>query len=73
MTSMKIESDLEKRRRLKAEARRKLEFLITCGNERDIVAYTKAWNPEITEEQLKRVIKLFHDAKRGRGRSPQSR
>jgi hypothetical protein len=60
------------RRRLKREVRSKLPFLIEFGNEQDIIAYAKNWNPLLTPEQLERVVKLFLDAKRERGRSPLS-
>jgi len=69
MTSMK--TDRESAHRLKMEVRRKLPFLIACGNEEDIVAYAKAWNPDITQEQLQRVVRLFRAAKLARARSPQ--
>lgn len=59
-------SDSEAKGRVKSEARRKLPFLLEFGNEDDIVAYAKAWNPAISSEQLERVIKLFRDAKRER-------
>lgn len=66
---MKIDS--EAKCRLKAEVRRKLEFLITCGDENDIIAYSKIWNPKITEDELKRVVKLFRAAKLARAHPPQ--
>ena len=69
MTAMKTEK--ESAHRLKMEARKKLPFLIACGNEEDIVAYAKAWNPEITPEQLKRVVRLYRAAKLARAHSPQ--
>jgi hypothetical protein len=71
MSSIKIEN--ETARRLQSEARRKLPFLLEFGNEDDITAFAKAWNPKITEQQLKRVVKLFLDAKRERVHSRQPR
>ena len=57
----------------KRDARSKLPFLIEFGNEEDIVAYAKAWNPAISPAQLKRVVKFFLDAKRERALSRQPR
>jgi hypothetical protein len=70
MTQMKVENDVT--RRLKAEVRRKLPFLVEFGNEDDIMAYAKVWNPRITEDELKRVVKLFRAAKLARAHFPQS-
>ena len=70
MNSMKINSDTK--RLMQAEAKRKLPFLVATGNEQDIIAYAKAWNPEITQEQLHRVVRLFRAAKLARAHSPQS-
>lgn len=67
MTLTKIDQDAK--RHLQQEVRGKLPFLIEFGNEEDIIAYAKAWNPNISPEQLKRVIKLFLDAKRERASS----
>jgi hypothetical protein len=69
MTSVKTESDAKLR--LKVEARKKIPFLIAFGDENDIIAYAKAWNPNISPEQLERVVKLYRDAKRERAHSPQ--
>lgn len=69
MKSTKSEVKSQWRRR--EEVKRKLPFLIQFGNEDDIIAYAKAWNPNITEAQLQKVVRLFHDAKHARGRSPQ--
>jgi hypothetical protein len=70
MTQMKIDNDAT--RRLKAEVRRKLPFLVEFGNEDDILAYAKTWNPQITEDELKRVVRLFRAAKLARAHPPQS-
>jgi hypothetical protein len=64
---MKIESEAKRQLRLKVE--RELPFLIEFGNEDDIVAYTKRVTPSTSPEQMKRVVKLFLDAKRERARS----
>jgi hypothetical protein len=69
MKSTRAEAESQSRRR--EEVKRKLPFLIQFGNEDDIIAYTTAWNPNITEAQLQKVIRLFRDAQRARGRSPQ--
>jgi hypothetical protein len=63
--------DENSKRRIKQEAKDKLPFLIEFGNEADIVAYAKKWNPSLSPEQLENIIKLFLDAKRERARSRQ--
>lgn len=62
---MKIDTDA------KRAALKKLPFLIEFGNENDIIDYAKAWNPAISSEELKRVVKLFLDAKREHAHSRQ--
>jgi hypothetical protein len=69
MTFTKI--DIDAKRGLKQEARGKLPFLIEFGNEEDITAYAKRWNPDISQEQLDRVVKLFLAAKRERAHPQQ--
>ena len=71
MTFMKIDKDAK--HRLKREALAKLPFLVEFGNEEDIIAYARKWNPGISPEQLERVVKLFLDAKRERVDSRQPR
>ena len=71
MSSMKIDS--EAKRRLLLKVQRELPFLIEFGNDDDIIACAKLVDPTVSPEQLKRIVKLFHDAKRGHGHSPQSR
>lgn len=66
---MKTADDVRDRR--KREARNKIPFLLEFGNESDIIAYTKRWNPRISEEQLERVVRLFRDAKLARAHRPQ--
>lgn len=66
---MKIADEVKDRR--KREARTKIPFLIEFGNEEDIIAYTKRWNPRITEQQLTRVVKLFRAAQLARARPQQ--
>ena len=65
---MKIDSDAATRRR--AEARRKIPFLVEFGTEDDIIEFTRH-EPSISQEQLSRVVRLFLDAKRARGHFPQ--
>jgi hypothetical protein len=67
---MRVDTEAGKRR--KREARRKIPFLLQFGNEEDIIAYTKRWNPGISSEQLDRVVKLFRDAQLARAHSQQS-
>lgn len=62
----------EATRRLQAEIRRKLPFLLDFGDENDITELARAYDPRVSEQQLKRIIKLFLDAKRERARSRQS-
>jgi hypothetical protein len=64
--------DERNKQRIKREARDKLPFLIEFGNETDIVAYAKRWNPSLSSEELENIIKLFLDAKREHARSRQS-
>ena len=66
---MKTVDDVKERR--KREARNKIPFLLEFGNEADIIAYTKRWNPSVTVEQLDRVVRLFHDAQLARAHRPQ--
>ena len=68
---MKIDNDVK--RRMQLEAKRKLPFLIACGNEEDMTAYAKAWNPNITQAQLERVLRLFRGAQLARAHPPQPR
>jgi len=63
---MKIDS--EAKRSLVHKVERELPFLIEFGNEDDIIAYTLKVSPSTSPEQMTRVIKLFHDAKRVRER-----
>lgn len=71
MSLMKIDS--EAKRRLYLKIQRELPFLVACGTEDDIVACAKDVNPKVSREQLRRIVTLFHDAKRARGQPPQSR
>jgi hypothetical protein len=71
MTVAKI--DIEANERRKREAARKIPFLVEFGNEEDIIAFTKRWNPGITSEQLNKVVKLFHAAQLARAHPSQSR
>ena len=66
---MKIADDVVKDRR-KREARNKIPFLLEFGDEQDIIAYAKRWNPRISAEQLERVAKLFRDAQLARAHRP---
>jgi len=68
---MKIES--EAKRRLVQKVERELPFLIEFGNEDDITAYTLRVTPNTSPEQMRRVVKLFLDAKRAHARPQQSR
>jgi hypothetical protein len=45
------------------QVKRKLPFLIEFGNEDDVIALAKIINPNVSEDQQKRIIKLFLDAK----------
>jgi hypothetical protein len=64
--------DANSKQRIKREARDKLPFLIEFGNEADIIAYAKRWNPSLSAEELENILKLFLDAKRECARSRQS-
>jgi|CZKJ01.1.fsa_nt_gi hypothetical protein len=69
MISMRTDTEAGRR---KSEARRKIPFLLKFGNEEDIIAYTKRWNPNISSEQLERVVKLFRAAQLALAHPPQS-
>ena len=69
MSFTKIDS--EAKRVLLLKVQRELPFLIEFGNEEDITAYAKRWNPDISQEQLDRVVKLFLAAKRERAHPQQ--
>jgi len=49
------------------QVKRKLPFLIEFGTEDDVIALAKIIDPNVSEDQQKRIIKLFLDAKRERG------
>ncbi len=51
------------------QVKRKLEFLLEFGTADDCIALAKLIDPNVSEGQQKRIAKLFHDAKRGRGHS----
>lgn len=61
--------DEPKRRPGWFEVKRKLPFLLDFGTPDDAIALAKIINPNISEEQQKRIAKLFLDAKRERERS----
>jgi hypothetical protein len=67
-----MKTEVDARQRLKLAARKRLPFLLEFGNEDDITAYARVVNPRITEEGLRRVIRLFRDAQRARAHSRQS-
>jgi len=69
MFPMKTADDVKYR--LKQSYLAKLSFLIEFGNEEDIIAYSKAWNPRISKSELDRVTRLFRAAQLARARSPQ--
>lgn len=68
MGFMKTAVDLKESR--KREARNKIPFLLEFGNEADIVAYAKRWNPSLSEEQAERVIRLYRAAQLARAHRP---
>jgi hypothetical protein len=47
----------------------KIKFLVEFGDENDLLRWAKVWNPAITKDQEKYLVKLFRDVKRDRGRS----
>jgi len=51
------------------QVKRKLGFLLEFGTADDCIALAKLIDPNVSEEQQERIVKLFHDAKRGRARS----
>ena len=59
--------------KLQNEVRKKIPFLVEFGDEQDIIEFAKRYNPQLTEAQLDKVVKLFLDAKRERGHSQQQR
>jgi hypothetical protein len=54
--------------RLKREAEKEVPELIEFGEEADILAKAKIWNPKITPEELAEISRLYRDAKRDRAR-----
>ena len=70
MALMKTADDVKDRR--KREARSKIPFLLEFGNESDIIAYAKRWNPSLSEEQIERVVRLYHAAKLSRAHHQQA-
>jgi hypothetical protein len=51
------------------QVQRKLGFLLEFGTADDAIALAKLIDPNVSEEQQKRIAKLFHDAKLARGPS----
>ena len=51
------------------QVKRKLPFLLECGTADDAITLAKLINPNVSEEQQKRIAKLFHDAKLARAHS----
>ncbi len=45
------------------QVKRKLPFILEFGTADDAIAWAKLINPNVSEEQQKRIAKLFHDAK----------
>lgn len=60
---MQFKTEEKRRQELKAELRRKLPFLVAFGTDDDIIASAKKVDPKVSEQTLKRIVKLFHDAK----------
>ncbi len=48
------------------QVKRKLPMLLEFGNEDDVITLAKLIDPKVSEEQQKRIAKLFHDAKLAR-------
>jgi hypothetical protein len=51
------------------QVKRKLPFLLEYGTPDDAITLAKLIDPDVSEEQQKRIAKLFHDAKIARGHS----
>jgi len=52
----------------KKEMRKDLRFLEEFGSEQDIREYAKNWNPNLTEQELEEIVRLFVAAQRERER-----
>lgn len=50
------------------QLKRKLPFLLDFGTADDAITLAKLIDPNVSEEQQKRIAKLFHDAKLARAR-----
>jgi hypothetical protein len=58
----------ENKVRVKREAEEEIPNIVEYGEEADILAKAKIWNPKITPEELAEISRLYRDAKRERGR-----
>ena len=60
----------ENKVRVKKEAQEAIPDIIEYGEEADILAQAKIWNPKITPEELAEISRLYRAAKseRARGR-----
>jgi hypothetical protein len=58
----------ESKVRIKREAEEEIPDIVEYGEEADILAKAKIWNPKITPEELAEISRLYRDAKRERGR-----
>ena len=54
------------------DAERRIPDLIEFADEAELVRWVKTWNPKISPEKLREVIRLYHDAKRERALRQQS-
>ena len=50
------------------QVKKKLPFLLEFGTAEDAIALAKLIDPNVSEEQQKRIARLFHDAKLALGR-----
>jgi|GraSoi013_1_20cm_4_1032433.scaffolds.fasta_scaffold305295_1 hypothetical protein len=70
MTLMTTQGDVQKPPRPTwFKVKRKLPFLLEFGTVEDAITLAKLIDPNVSEEQQKRIAKLFHDAKLARARS----
>ena len=55
--------------RIAREAEAEVPFIVEFLTEQELVEKVKAWNPNVTPEELKEAIRLFYAAKTERARS----
>jgi hypothetical protein len=63
---MTIQNEQKKPRPGWYQVKKKLPLLLEFGTAEDAIALAKLIDPNVSEEQQKRIARLFHDAKLAR-------